>query len=202
MKKLLLIATAIVAVAQFANAQCTPDPMYTSPGFYPDSATGISNACADVMYDEVITVVAIADTVIQSITVSVDSVVITNVTGLPPSLSYACEDASCTIYPGADPSSCIQISGTPTTGEIGSYTMNIEYTAYATVFSMPQSLPLSEDYTLEVEACTSNLLELSKEEKTLVKITDLMGRETTEKPNTPLLYHYSDGTIVKSVSVK
>ena len=33
--------------------------------------------------------------------------------------------------------------------------------------------------------------------KELVKITDLIGRETTFKPNTPLIYIYSGGTAEK-----
>jgi hypothetical protein len=38
------------------------------------------------------------------------------------------------------------------------------------------------------------LVELEGADRTLVKIIDLMGRETTFKPNTPLIYIYSDGT--------
>lgn len=38
------------------------------------------------------------------------------------------------------------------------------------------------------------ILELTATEKTLVKIVDFMGRETEFKPNTPLIYIYSDGT--------
>ena len=34
-------------------------------------------------------------------------------------------------------------------------------------------------------------------EKELIKITDLMGRETPFMPNTPLIYIYSDGTAEK-----
>lgn len=36
--------------------------------------------------------------------------------------------------------------------------------------------------------------ELIQSEKELVKIVDFMGRETVFKPNTPLIYIYSDGT--------
>lgn len=34
-------------------------------------------------------------------------------------------------------------------------------------------------------------------EKKLIKVTDLLGRETRDKPNTPLIYIYSDGTTEK-----
>ena len=36
--------------------------------------------------------------------------------------------------------------------------------------------------------------ELLQTEKELVKIVDFMGRETEYKPNTPLIFIYSDGT--------
>ena len=39
-----------------------------------------------------------------------------------------------------------------------------------------------------------NLFETEESEKTVVKIIDFMGRETKFKPNTPLIYIYSDGT--------
>ena len=41
-------------------------------------------------------------------------------------------------------------------------------------------------------------LELTKNpHKTLIYILDLLGRETTFKPNTPLIYVYDDGSIEK-----
>ena len=40
---------------------------------------------------------------------------------------------------------------------------------------------------------TSGLTELTTS-KTIIKILDLMGRETTFKPNTPLIYVYDDGS--------
>lgn len=39
-------------------------------------------------------------------------------------------------------------------------------------------------------------------EKHLLKITDLMGRETEDVPNTPLIYIYSDGTTEKVFKVE
>ena len=39
--------------------------------------------------------------------------------------------------------------------------------------------------------------ENSNKEKELIKIFDLMGRETEDRPNTPLFYLYDDGTVEK-----
>jgi len=38
--------------------------------------------------------------------------------------------------------------------------------------------------------------------KSLIQILDMMGRETTFKPNTPLIYVYDDGSIEKVFSVE
>ena len=43
---------------------------------------------------------------------------------------------------------------------------------------------------------------LSNTSKTLIKILDLMGRETNFKPNTPLIYVYDDGSTEKVFSVE
>ena len=48
---------------------------------------------------------------------------------------------------------------------------------------------------------TSSLTELSTS-KNLIQILDMMGRETTFKPNTPLIYVYDDGSIEKVFSVE
>ena len=45
--------------------------------------------------------------------------------------------------------------------------------------------------------CAVGIEELSNTPEQLVKITDLTGRETTFKPNTLLIYIYSDGTAEK-----
>jgi len=53
-------------------------------------------------------------------------------------------------------------------------------------------------------ACSSivGIEELVEAPKELIKITDLMGRETEYKPNTVLIYVYSDGTTEKIFKVE
>jgi len=48
---------------------------------------------------------------------------------------------------------------------------------------------------------TSSLTELTTS-KTLIQILDMMGRETTFKPNTPLIYVYDDGSTEKVFSME
>jgi Leucine-rich repeat (LRR) protein len=45
--------------------------------------------------------------------------------------------------------------------------------------------------------CAVGIDELNNSSKQLLKIVDLMGRETTYKPNMMLIYIYSDGTVEK-----
>ena len=49
--------------------------------------------------------------------------------------------------------------------------------------------------------CTSSLTELTTS-KNLIQILDMMGRETTFKPNTPLIYVYDDGTSQKVFTIE
>lgn len=44
------------------------------------------------------------------------------------------------------------------------------------------------------QSCTIGLIELIPKDKKLLKVVDLMGRESEDKPNTPLIYIYNDGT--------
>jgi hypothetical protein len=49
---------------------------------------------------------------------------------------------------------------------------------------------------------TEGLFELNGTEKELVHIIDVMGKETEGKPNTLLIYIYSDGTTEKVFRVE
>jgi hypothetical protein len=49
---------------------------------------------------------------------------------------------------------------------------------------------------------TSNISELNNTPKQLIKIVDLLGRETQFKPSTPLLYIYDDGTVKRKMIIE
>ncbi len=112
MKKTILIC--LLSVVTFiAYSQCTPDPSFTSPGIYPDSATNFSAACVGIDYSQTITNIVPLDTVIvvfgMGITTSIDSIVIDNVTGLPPGMSIACNPSGCSYIGGS--TGCAIITG-------------------------------------------------------------------------------------------
>ncbi len=69
---------------------------------------------------------------------------------------------------------------------------------YAVQVTMGGCTSLSACYTVDF----IGLSELLPGEKQLVKIVDLMGRETTFKENTPLIYIYSDGSTERIFNVK
>jgi len=48
----------------------------------------------------------------------------------------------------------------------------------------------------------ADIIELNNSSKNLIQILDMMGRETTFKPNTPLIYVYDDGSTEKVFSVE
>ena len=121
MKKILLTLTLAFAFIG-AEAQCTPDPQFTIAGIYPDSATGLPNAIVGQPFNEVITIVTPLDTSTElagiTIPITIQTIELINVTGLPLSFSYDCEGGNCTFAGGA--TSCAVLSSlSPNASEVG-----------------------------------------------------------------------------------
>ncbi|MAW21665.1 MAG: hypothetical protein CMD16_04660 [Flavobacteriales bacterium] len=150
MKKILLSLTFTVALV-FANAQCTPDPQFTAAGIYPDSATGLSPAYVGQSYSEVITVITPLDTnTIYNgtlIDVTVSTITLASLTGLPSNFTYACDPPSCS-FPGGT-TSCAVLTSTsnPTMADVGSYQlmMTTETDGMGTVGPVTIPLPTQTD---------------------------------------------------------
>ncbi len=119
MKRLLLLFTVLtLSGVQLANGQCSPDPQYTQPGIYPDSATNLNCAVVDSLYTEIITVVIPVDTVADigtgPLDFWIDSIELISVSGLPNGIVLAgCSPASCGWLGGT--TGCLAVIGTPTT---------------------------------------------------------------------------------------
>lgn len=159
MKKTLLTLTLALAFIG-AQAQCVPDAQFTLPGIYPDSATGMPGAFVGQSYNEVITIIAPLDTSVLfsgiTIPVTVQTIELTNVTGLPGSFSYDCEGGNCTFVGGA--TSCAVLSSpSPTAAEIGSHQIFMYTTT--TVDAGWAGIQTQEDtidyYYIDVSAATS-----------------------------------------------
>ena len=159
MKKILLtLALAFAFIG--ANAQCTPDPQFTIAGIYPDSATGLPNAMVGQAYNEVITIISPVDTSVvilgQSIPVTIQTIELTSVTGLPASFSYDCATTNC-IFAGGSTSCAVLSSASPTIAEIGSHQiiMNTTTTVDAGLFGIQTQDDVVDYYYINVTNATS-----------------------------------------------
>jgi hypothetical protein len=138
----------LMSLSFMISAQCTPDTTLQNTGIFPPAGSipvgtmiQLPTATVGVAYDEVIQVVIPVDTLIDtlgsSFPATVDSMVITNITGLPPGISFSCDNASCTWEGGTN--GCIQLTGTPAVGSSGVYPLSVEVTGYVLLFNIPLS---------------------------------------------------------------
>lgn len=128
------------------NAQCTPDT--DIQGLYgPTPQEGLPPAYVGEPYEAVISLKIPSDTTI-TVTFMVDSLVLTDVQGLPPGYSYSCSPPSCS-FPGGD-YGCILISGiTFDNGLAGNYDPVANFDFYVTFGSISTVYPYQiDDYTL------------------------------------------------------
>lgn len=165
MKKFLLGLLLIVAGIGQVSAQCTPDPQYTSPGIYPDSATGLPAAYVNQMYDETVTAVVPEDTCVVIVfppcqDVTIDSILVDQVNGLPPGFTYECVQPNCAFYGGT--SGCMRIYSTtnPTIQDTGRYNLEI----YLTTYSFVSQQDVVDYYYIDIlDSTGSNVGEIQEE---------------------------------------
>ena len=55
---------------------------------------------------------------------------------------------------------------------------------------------------LHIDAVISNTLEMETKGKNLIKVVDVLGKETKPKKNTPLFYMYENGSVEKKIVVE
>lgn len=149
-----------VLSAMAASAQnCKPDTTIKKPGFYPlklaDGAVGIA-------YSQTVMVLSIKDTSVtiggskQSVTI--DSVKMNNVIGLPVGIGYVCYEPRCIYLPSSV--RCIKLSGTPT--KSGVYPLKFAITFYAKISGfLPVSQPDTiRNYSLTVTGGSAHVTEI------------------------------------------
>ncbi len=140
MKKLLPLFIIIIfsVFSLKLNAQCTPGN-HSQPGIYPDTTTGLPPAAATATYNLVVTVVVPKDTTIDfggvPTNVTVDSIGVTNVTGLPAGFNYYPNSNSG--YWHGDSTGCVLVTGTPASSDTGTHAIQIHMQAYASGFAAP-----------------------------------------------------------------
>ncbi len=163
MRKIFFAVACMFIISVNSFAQCIPDTSITHnvPGFYPDSATGLPHAIVGVPYSTVMQFKVLTDTNISlgggaPIHATVDSIIITGVTGLPPNYTYTCTPANCHFSGGSD--GCITLFGpAPDTAMAGlSYSIIVNVTAYGHAGFIPAQIPTNINrYRIVVDQLTA-----------------------------------------------
>lgn len=134
MKKVLLTTIfSIYLVFSILAQPCIPDQSLTQPGFSPDSATNLPPGMLGVFYETVISAKIPAQESIGTITGDVDSIRITNVTGLPQGFIWETNSSTNTWPKNA--LGCMKISGMPAAE--GVFPIKVILKIWGKVFSMP-----------------------------------------------------------------
>lgn len=129
MKK--FVFTLAFAATSFASAQlCTPDTTIKIPGFYPSQ---LADGAVGVAYNQTVMILSFKDTSAlvggSKQKVTIDSLKLTKVIGLPTGMGYVCYEPRCIYLPSAV--RCIKLNGTPT--QAGLFPLKFAVTAYAKV---------------------------------------------------------------------
>jgi len=128
----LIVCSFFTSLSIFAQP-CTPGA-YTDAGIYPDSIPGIPTAYVNTLYNTVITVVVPTDTIMFGSPLTIDSIGVVSVTGLPAGFTYNTNPVNGYISGGT--SGCVSLTGTATSGQIGSYPLTITLESW--VNAIPQ----------------------------------------------------------------
>jgi hypothetical protein len=155
-KRVGLVIFAWMSIILTSFAQCVPDTSITHnmPGIYPDSATGLPHAFVGIPYSAVINVFVPVDTVYNGLPAVIQTITVTDVTGLPAGFTYVCTPSNC-VFPGGT-NACLLLQGpAPTVGMIGSYPILVQLSIRGTVFGVPQTIPdVVDNYTIVIESTT------------------------------------------------
>ena len=144
---LLILLTSFGLYAQ----NCVADQSITKPGIYPSY---LDTGTVGLSYEHTLQIRAVKDTMVDfmgnTITATVDSVVLKDILGLPASFSYSCEPPRCVFT--YQSTGCAKLVGNPSNAEIGEHPLEIIVTSYARYLSF--KLPVTDtirDFTLVIE---------------------------------------------------
>ncbi len=104
----LFLFSVLIFLSSNAYSQCIPDSSISAL-FAPNLTTGLPDGRVGVQYNSVLTVNVPTDTTYLTLSAVIDSMVLSDVTGLPPGFSYTCNPPSCGFPGGAY--GCIEVSG-------------------------------------------------------------------------------------------
>ena len=158
MKQLLLTFLAI-CIAVLSYSQCTPDASITSPGIYPDEITNLDEGFVGQAYSTQIDVLTPLDTNYQGINVTISSIDLTSITGLPNNFSYTCNPPNCS-FPGGT-YACAEIYSTtnPTQADVGYYPLIMTTEAFVNIPLLPNisQLDTVDYFFIDISNTTATL---------------------------------------------
>lgn len=127
-KQLLLIGIMLLAFVVKTNAQCIPDPNLNSTGFSP---AVLPYSYVGTQYNQVLSFKAPLDTTTyyngNLVNVVIDSVIMTNLKGVPANFSYQCLQR-CAIPGGGK--GCALLTGMADSSQVGAYRISIYLLTY------------------------------------------------------------------------
>jgi hypothetical protein len=112
-----------------AAQPCVPDATNHTVGITPNN---FPNGKEKVTYSQVFQMKFPSDTVVQSITVTIDSVRLDSIKGWPSGFAYECNKSDCVYNSGEN--GCVKVTGTPAAH--GTYQVVIYYTAFGALDTM------------------------------------------------------------------
>jgi hypothetical protein len=126
-----IIFSAFCLASTWLSAQlCKPDTTIKVPGFYPSK---LADGSVGVAYNQTVMILSFKDTSAvvggSKQKVTIDSLKLTKVIGLPAGMGYVCYEPRCVYLPSAV--RCITLNGTPT--QSGLFPLKFAVTAYAKV---------------------------------------------------------------------
>ena len=150
----------LLSFMSLGYSQCEPDTTQTEL-YTPTESEGLPPGEVTIPYEAIISLNVPVDTTILNITATVDSMVLIDVTGLPPSFSYDCTPPSCS-FPGGE-FGCILVSGLALdNSEAGSWDIEAEFVFYAKAPGFPATtLPYTlTGYTIELDSVAVGIPEI------------------------------------------
>ena len=165
MKKTLLLIFTFATLLAYSQNGCSPDPQFTAAGIYPDSATGLSIGVVGQAYSENITIVTPLDTVVANplggtMTVTIDNIDLTSVTGLPNNFTYACDPPNCSFPGGTIECAELYTTVNPTMADVGLYPIVFETTTHVSgvpIIGTTTQNDVIDYYYIEIVANTTSV---------------------------------------------
>ena len=131
------ILLSIICLLIFGNANaqvCTPDTAIKQTGFYP---AVLDTAEIDVAFQQILQIRVLKDTTIIIFGTQqkayIDSIILTNIIGLPAGFTYQCYNATCRYVP--DTTGCAVLNGKAKASDAGVYPLKLAVNIYGRLAS-------------------------------------------------------------------